>query len=153
MLGSRVPLDTERGYHQELPNPGIELQRTMLFPARGFAATSMRDGLRLAGTVEFAGLKAKPDYARARVLAEQALALFPGVNVEGGSSWMGYRLSLPDSNPVISVSPQFDNVFFGFGHGHLGLTQSAVTGAMLAALACGDDSPVDTAPYRIDRSF
>jgi D-amino-acid dehydrogenase len=153
LLGSRVPLDTERGYHQQLPDPRITLGRSMLFPARGFAATSMQHGLRLAGTVEFAGLAAAPDYARARVLAEQALELFPGLNVAGGTSWMGYRPSLPDSNPVISASPRFSNVFFGFGHGHLGLTQSAVTGAMLAAMACGEESPVNPAPYRIDRRF
>ena len=152
-LGSRVPLDTERGYHQELPHAGIELARPLLFVARGFAATSMEGGLRLAGTVEFAGLEAAPDARRATVLARQAAGLFPGLNCEGGRSWMGYRPSLPDSVPVISASPHFDNAYFGFGHGHLGLTQAAVTGATLAALAAGGQAPVDPAPYRIDRVF
>ena len=150
-LGSRVLLDTERGYHLQLPNPGIELKRPLLFAGRAFAATSMQGGLRLAGTVEFAGLKAPPNYARAHVLARQAAALFPGLNTENGEAWMGYRPSLPDSVPVISGSPHFKNVFYGFGHGHLGLTQAAVTGATLAAMAAGDETPVDVTPYRIDR--
>lgn len=150
-LGSPVLLDTERGYHLQLPNPGIELSRPLLFVGRAFAATSMQGGLRLAGTVEFAGLKAAPNYARARVLAKQAATLFPGLNIEDGEAWMGYRPSLPDSVPAISASPHFENVYFGFGHGHLGLTQAAVTGATLAAMAAGTETPVATSHYRIDR--
>lgn len=152
-LGSSVLLDTERGYSIQLPTPGIELKRPLLFGARAFAVTSMQDGLRLAGTVEFAGLKAKPNYRRAHMLAEQAAYLFPQLNTEGGEPWMGYRPSMPDTVPVISASPNYANVFFGFGHGHLGLTQAGVTGAMLSALATGDESPVAVDQFRIDRGF
>ncbi|MFT6897869.1 MAG: D-amino-acid dehydrogenase [Paraglaciecola sp.] len=152
-LGSSVLLDTERGYNLQLPSPGLELKRPLLFAGRAFAATSMLDGLRLAGTVEFAGLKASPNYARAHRLAAQAAYLFPQLNVEGGEPWMGYRPSMPDTVPVISRSPNFDNVFYGFGHGHLGLTQAAVTGAMLSAMATGGDFPVGAEQFRIDRTL
>jgi len=152
-LGSAVLLDTERGYNIQLPTPGIKLKRPLLFGARAFAVTSMQDGLRLAGTVEFAGLKAKPNYKRAYMLAEQAAYLFPKLNTEGGEPWMGYRPSMPDTVPVISASPNYANVFFGFGHGHLGLTQAGVTGAMLSALATGDEPPVAVEQFRIDRGF
>ena len=150
-LGSAVPLDTERGYHLHCPTPGIELARPLLFGGRAFAATSMQDGLRLAGTVEFAGLKAPASQRRAQVLGEQARVLFPGLNTDHGKPWLGFRPSLPDTIPVISASPHYGNVFFGFGHGHLGLTQGAVTGALLALLAEGREAPLDLAPYRIDR--
>jgi len=156
-LGSTVPLDTERGYSLDLPMPGIELKRPLLFAGRAFAATSMMEGLRLAGTVEFAGLKAAPNYQRAHNLAQQAAYLFPRLNAaEGeneGKPWMGFRPSVPDTVPVISASPHFDNAFFGFGHGHLGLTQGAVTGAMLSALAVGEDCPLAISPFRVDRAW
>ena len=156
-LGSSVPLDTERGYSVDLPSPGIELKRPLLFAGRAFAATSMSDGLRLAGTVEFAGLKAAPNYQRAHNLARQAAYLFPRLNAPEGQNegipWMGFRPSVPDTVPVISASPHFDNAFFGFGHGHLGLTQAAVTGAMLAALAVGEDCPLAISPFRVDRAW
>lgn len=156
-LGSSVPLDTERGYSVDLPSPGIELKRPLLFAGRAFAATSMSDGLRLAGTVEFAGLKAAPNYQRAHNLARQAAYLFPQLNAPEGQNegipWMGFRPSVPDTVPVISASPHFDNAFFGFGHGHLGLTQAAVTGAMLAALAVGEDCPLAISPFRVDRAW
>ena len=150
-LGSAVPLDTERGYHLHCAAPGVTLVRPLLFGGRAFAATSMQDGLRLAGTVEFAGLKAPPSYRRAQVLGEQARDLFPGLNTEQGKPWMGYRPSMPDTVPVISASPHYGNVFFGFGHGHLGLTQGAVTGALLALLADAKPAPLDLSAYRIDR--
>ena len=54
---------------------------------------------------------------------------------------------------MISRSPRLDNVYFGFGHGHLGLTMAAVTGATLAAMAAEEAPPVDTTPYRIDRRY
>jgi D-amino-acid dehydrogenase len=152
-LGSVVPLDTERGYHLMLPDSGIQLHHNIIFPARGFAATSMEDGLRLAGTVEFAGLKAAPDYSRARRLAKSAAAVLPNVQTDNGKPWMGFRPSVPDSIPVISASPHFQNAYFGFGHGHLGLTQAAITGAILVALANGEEPPVASEPYRIDRSW
>ncbi|MDB4353070.1 FAD-dependent oxidoreductase, partial [Porticoccaceae bacterium] len=137
--------------------PGIELKRPLLFAGRAFAATSMTDGLRLAGTVEFAGLKAAPNYQRAHNLARQAAYLFPRLNAPEGQNegipWMGFRPSVPDTVPVISASPHFDNAFFGFGHGHLGLTQAAVTGAMLAALAVGEDCPLAISRFRVDRAW
>ena len=150
-LGSAVPLDTERGYHLHCAAPGVTLVRPLLFGGRAFAATSMQDGLRLAGTVEFAGLKAPPSQRRALVLGEQARDLFPGLNTEQSKPWMGYRPSMPDTVPVISASPHFANVYFGFGHGHLGLTQGAVTGALLAQLANAKQVPLDLSAYRIDR--
>ncbi len=152
-LGSKVPLDTERGYHLMLPRPGMDLHHNLIFPVRGFAATSMQDGLRLAGTVEFAGLDAAPDYSRAEHLAKCAANVLPGLQTKEGVCWMGFRPSVPDSIPVISASPHYQNVFFGFGHGHLGLTQSAITGAILAALAGDKETPVDCEPYRIDRRW
>ena len=153
LLGSSMPLDTERGYHVVMPEPGVSLARPILFPPQGFAATSMADGLRLAGTVEFAGLQADPDYRRTGLMVQAARRFLPELIGQGEQPWMGYRPSLPDSLPVISRSPRLDNVYFGFGHGHLGLTMAAVTGATLAAMAAEEAPPVDTTPYRIDRRY
>jgi len=150
-LGSDVPLDTERGYHVQLPNPGVEVRVPMLVPAKGFAITPMAGGLRCAGTVELGGLKAPPNYARADAILSHAKALLPGLRDTGVERWMGHRPSMPDSLPVISASPRFRNVFFGFGHGHLGLTLGAVTGRLLADLVTGKPPAIDVSPFRVDR--
>jgi D-amino-acid dehydrogenase len=150
-LGSRVPLDTERGYHVMLPNPNIKLELPISFNEYKLVATPMEDGIRLAGTVEFAGVDAPPNYDRARVLLERGRQVLPGIRVDGHSVWMGCRPSLPDSLPVIGRSPSHANVFFAFGHQHLGLTLSAITGRLIADQVAGRDSDIDLAPYRIDR--
>ena len=150
-LGRKVPLDTERGYHVMLPNPGVEVRVPMLIGGLGFAVTPMEQGLRLAGTVEFAGLDAPPDYSRADVLLRHAERLFPGLKSDGAERWMGRRPSLPDSLPVISASPDLEGVYFAFGHGHLGLSLAAVTGAMIAEMAAGAAPSIDPTPYRVDR--
>ena len=150
-LGSRVPLEAERGYHVTLPDPGVAPSRPVGFIERGFIATPMAMGLRLAGTVELASLDAPPDYRRARALLEHGRRLFPGLDGDGASEWMGCRPSLPDSLPVIGRAPGISNVYFAFGHGHLGLTQGAVTGELIAALVAGRPPAIDLAPYRADR--
>ncbi|MCH1554471.1 MAG: FAD-dependent oxidoreductase [Luminiphilus sp.] len=150
-LGSPVPLVTERGYHLVLPAPDVEVNNCFICAEKGMAVTPMSDGLRLAGTVEFASLNAPSDDQRAYRLGNAAATLLEGLNLEDGAPWMGRRPSLPDSLPVISSSPLFHNLYFGFGHGHLGLTQAAITGKLLTALASGSQPEVDLAPYRVDR--
>ena len=150
-LGSSVPLVTERGYHLVLPSPDVEVKNCFICAEKGVAVTPMSDGLRLAGTVEFASLDAPADDQRAYRLGNTVATLLQGLNLEDGVPWMGRRPSLPDSLPVISGSPIFDNLYFGFGHGHLGLTQAAITGKLLTALASGIQPEVDVAPYRVDR--
>jgi D-amino-acid dehydrogenase len=150
-LANFVPLDTERGYHAVLPNADLDLKQCLLIPGRGIAVTPMEMGLRIAGTVEFAGLKAAPNYKRADVLIDHANNLFPDLDDNNAEKWMGYRPAIPDSLPVISKAPKHRNVFFAFGHGHLGLTHAAITGRLIADLV-GDKTPtIDVAPYRVDR--
>src|SRR5258706_7197515 len=67
-LGEDVPLDTERGYHVMLPEPGIMPRLPIFSSEGGCVATPLDGGLRIAGTVELGGLDAPPDPARAEVL-------------------------------------------------------------------------------------
>jgi len=151
-LGDRIPLETERGYHCMLPDPGVSLSRPVSDLDRKYFATSMERGLRLAGTVEIAGLKAPPNLDRARMLWGQARDLLPDLRSDGEAGlWMGYRPSIPDSLPVIGPARRAANAWYAFGHGHLGLTQAAITGRIVAALVAGQPAPVDIAPFRADR--
>ncbi|HZS82749.1 MAG TPA: FAD-dependent oxidoreductase [Stellaceae bacterium] len=154
-LGDKVPLDTERGYHIVLRDPEV-VPRMPVSSAEGkFVATPMETGLRMAGTVEFAGLEAPPDWRRARMLLKQARAMFPGlppeVPEERLSLWMGFRPSLPDSLPVIGPATRHPNAIYAFGHGHVGLACGAMTGRLVADLVAGRPPSVDIAPFRVGR--
>lgn len=151
MLGSRPLLDTERGYHLTLPKAGADLRLPIYSTERGFVCTPLDNGLRLAGTVELGGLEAEPNWQRAEVLYRNALRWFPDLDRSGETRWMGFRPSMPDSLPVIGLSPRHRNAVFAFGHGHIGLSLGARTGALVADLLVGRDPGIDLHPYRVDR--
>lgn len=150
-LGSYVPLDTERGYHLMLPEPGVKIGRPVLSGDYRFGLAPMTEGLRLAGTAELAKLDAPPNYRRTERLLQVTQRMLPGLNNEGHQKWMGHRPSTPDSLPVICRSPNYASVYFAFGHGHLGLTLGAATGRIIADMAAGRRPPLEVAPYDIRR--
>jgi len=150
-LGSRVPLETERGYHVMLSTPSLAPRIPICSGEGKWFATPMEGGLRVAGTVELAGLAAPPDYARTEPLLTGAKRLFPGLRHGAVERWMGHRPSLPDSMPVLGRSPRFPNAFFAFGHGHVGLTAAAPTGEIVAALVSGQKPAIDIAAFAADR--
>lgn len=150
-LGEPVPLNTERGYHCMLPEPGVHLPLPIMFAEHKFVAHSMDEGLRLAGTIELGGLDRPPDWRRADMLLRHARRLLPGLKADGYTRWMGFRPTLPDSLPVIGPSNRHEGVYYAFGHQHLGLTLGALTGQIIAAQVAGREPPVDPAPYGIGR--
>ncbi|MBL8708688.1 MAG: FAD-dependent oxidoreductase [Rhodospirillaceae bacterium] len=150
-LGHDVPLETERGYHVTLPKAGRMPRMPLYSGDHSFAITPLDVGLRFAGTVELGGLDLPPNYARAEKLMIHGRRMFGELNEEGRSDWMGFRPSMPDSVPVISQGGRFRNTYFGFGHGHIGLTLGPATGRIIADLAAGRDPGLDMRPFRIDR--
>lgn len=152
-LGDKVSLDTERGYHLSLKSTGGPLlNRPVGFPAKDCVLSPMHDGIRLCSGDELAGLQAPPDFRRIRTLLPFVHSVLPGTSTQTvQSEWMGYRPSTPDSLPVIGPSAQSRHVIYAFGHGHLGLTLSAVTAELVKTLVGGEAPPFDLTPYRINR--
>jgi D-amino-acid dehydrogenase len=147
-----VPLETQRGYHVTLREPGIPVSRPVIAADRKVFVTPMETGLRVAGTVEFGGLERRPTRRRAELLVEHLAAVFPRARIPAGwEMWMGHRPCLPDSLPVLGPSPRHRGLWFNFGHGHLGLTMSAGSGEILARGIAGEPSNSDLAPFSIER--
>src|SRR5580704_11221333 len=154
-LGDIVPLETERGYHLMIRDPEA-MPRIPTADADGkFVATPMDIGLRLAGTVELAGLAAPPDWRRAHILLEQGRKMLPGLAAshpqERISVWMGHRPSLPDSLPVLGPSSATPDVIYAFGHGHVGMTSAPMTGKIVADLVAGRPPSIDIRPFSAGR--
>jgi D-amino-acid dehydrogenase len=150
-LGDKVPLETERGYHLMIQDPEV-MPRIPTADADGkFVATPMQLGLRLAGTVELAGLAAPPDWRRSQILLTQARRMLPGLAAEHSeeriSVWMGHRPALPDSLPALGASRASPDVIYAFGHGHIGMTSAPMTGRIVADLVAGRPAPIDISPF------
>lgn len=150
-LGADAPLETERGYHAMLASPSVAPRIPVMAGLGRWFATPMEEGLRIAGTVELAGLKAPPNYGRADALLAGATRLLPGLRYARVERWMGHRPSLPDSMPVIDRSSRFANAYFAFGHGHVGLSAAAPTAGIIADLVAGRATRIDIAPFSADR--
>ncbi len=150
-LGIRVPLETERGYHVMLPAHGLSLTTTLSNKSRSFGVTPMEHGLRVAGTVEIAGLDAPPDERRAQSLLANVRAMFPGVRTEGHRFWMGFRPSTPDSLPLLGETTSHPGLFLAVGHGHFGMTGGPPSGKFMADVINGKTPGLNRAPYSPQR--
>jgi D-amino-acid dehydrogenase len=153
--GDTVPLETERGYHALISNPGIEL-RLPVMPSDGKMSNVMTpQGLRLAGQVELAGLDAAPNWKRAEILRDFALGIWPGLPrdlpADRVKVWMGHRPSTPDGLPCIGLASGCADVVHAFGHGHVGLTAGPATGKLVADLIAGRTPKINPTPYTARR--
>jgi len=144
-------LAAERGYHTVFRATDVAMNGGILSVDRYVAVTPMSDGIRVGGIAEFAAPEAPPDPRIAARVRRHGEALFPGLKGARVTEWMGPRPSHPDSKPVIGRSPRFPNVYFAFGHDHLGLTMGGITGKLVSELAAGRPTGVDLAPFRPDR--
>ena len=154
--GDRVPLESERGYHAVIAQPGIGLRHPIMPSDGKMAVTMTRGGLRIAGQVELAGLDAAPDWRRADILRDYALRTFPNLPrdllADRVKVWMGHRPSTPDALPVIGPASGCADVVHAFGHGHVGLAAGPVTGRLVADLIA-DRAPVINPAFYSPRRF
>lgn len=150
-LGHRAPIIAERGYH--IQSEGGDWPADLppvVFEDRSLIVTRFRSGLRAASFVEFGreGSPADPrKWARLRDHARVLGLPF----AEAATEWMGARPTLPDYLPAIGRSRRADNLFYAFGHQHLGLTLAATTGEAVAAMVVGEAPRFDLTPFDIER--
>lgn len=150
-LQEKIPLETERGYNTTLPTDAFDLRCQITFGGHGFVISRLSTGIRVGGAVELGGLTLPPNFKRSEAMLKKAQAFLPGLNPEGGVQWMGFRPSLPDSLPVIGRARTTPRVIHAFGHGHLGLTQSAGTARLVADLLTGAPPAINLTPFSPQR--
>jgi glycine/D-amino acid oxidase-like deaminating enzyme len=145
-LGEKIPLDTERGYHVHFKDCDHLLSRPVIFQNRGFGITPMEQGLRVVGTVEFGGLDNPLSKSRVKNLINNAKYMM-GDLPEHEDEWLGFRPTLPDYLPVIGPSKKYKNVFYCFGHHHLGWTLGPISGKIISGMIAEENTNLDLKPY------
>ena len=145
-IDEKIPLETERGYHIHFRGHDHLLSRPVIFLNRGFGITPMEQGLRAVGTVEFGGLDNPPTKKRILNLANNAKYIFPELK-NHHDEWLGFRPTLPDFLPVIGPSKKYKNLFYSFGHHHLGWTLGAISGKIVSGMIANENTNLDLSPY------
>ena len=149
-VDEKIPLDTERGYHIHFKGYDHLLSRPVIFLNRGFGITPMEQGLRVVGTVEFGGLDNPPSKKRILNLVNNAKYLLPELK-KHEDEWLGFRPTLPDFLPVIGSSKNYKNLFYSFGHHHLGWTLGAISGKIVAGMIADENTNLDLSAYSSTR--
>ena len=149
-LHENIPMDTERGYHVHFKGFDHLISRPVVYANRGFGMTPMEQGLRVVGTVEFGGLDNPLSKSRIKNLIMNAKDMLDGLP-EHEDEWLGFRPTLPDYLPVLGPSKNYKNVFYSFGHHHLGWTLGAISGKIISTMIANENTNLNLEPYSSKR--
>jgi len=149
-MNEKIPLDTERGYHIHFKGYDHLVSRPVVFLNRAFGMTPMEQGLRVVGTVEFGGLDNPLSKSRINNLVNNAKFMLDGLP-QHEDEWLGFRPTLPDYLPIIGPSKNYKNVFYSFGHHHLGWTLGAISGKIVSDMIANENTNLDLKPYSSQR--
>jgi len=145
-FNENIPLDTERGYHVHFKGCDHLLSRPVIFQNRGFGITPMEQGLRVVGTVEFGGLNNPLSKPRIKNLINNAKYMLENLP-DHEDEWLGFRPTLPDYLPVIGPSKNHKNIFYCFGHHHLGWTLGPISGKIISGMIANENTNLELKPY------
>jgi D-amino-acid dehydrogenase len=150
-LGHEAAMESERGYHLMLSGVSHKPPGPYMVGDAKMAVTPMEEGLRFAGTVDFGGIDGPPQKAPLEGIHKRVRQLYPKLEWQGETTWMGQRPSTVDSLPLIGPSPKSPCIHFAFGGQHLGLTMGPRLGRMTADMIGNRKPNIDIAAYRVDR--
>ncbi len=138
--GVRTPVRAGRGYSFTVP-VDEPVPGPVYLPGIRVACTPYRDGLRVAGTMEFRDPDAPGVPARLTAIIESARPFLRGVRWdERRDVWVGPRPVTPDGRPLVGAV-RTPGVFVAGGHGMWGLAHGPVTGRLLAELITTGKEP------------
>ncbi len=147
-LGMRLPIQPGKGYSITTSLPDPAPQRPLVLREPGVCVTTWPSGFRLGSTMEFAGYDASLNRTRLEALRRGARAYLRAPwGDELREEWWGWRPMCVDEVPLIGASTRLNNLMLATGHGMLGVSMSAATGELVAALIGGAQPAIDPAPY------
>ena len=151
-LGLRLSLEPGKGYSVTLRRQeGIPSAPLNLAEAK-MGVTPWRDTIRLAGTMELAGLQLRINQRRVDAIIRGAKRFLPRFRAESVlETWTGMRPVTSDGLPIIGRSANYANLILATGHAMLGLTQSVVTGRLVTDLVHRRPPLVPLEPFSPDR--
>ncbi|MBI1845836.1 MAG: FAD-dependent oxidoreductase, partial [Candidatus Rokubacteria bacterium] len=151
-LGLRLPVQAAKGYSVTYRRPPGAPRMPMTLAETRVAVTPMGDMLRLAGTLELAGLDLAVSPRRVEAVKRSIAGyLTPFEGLELLEVWRGLRPCTPDGLPAIGRPKAFDNLVLATGHAMLGVSLGPITGKLVSQLIAGGRADVDLAPLSPDR--
>jgi D-amino-acid dehydrogenase len=152
-LGIDLPVYPIKGYSLTVPitDESVAPVSTVMDETYKVATTRLGDRIRVGGTAEIAGYDTTLHAARRGPLDRSLRDLFPRAgDAARASFWCGLRPMTPDGTPLVGRAP-LDNLYLNTGHGTLGWTMAAGSGAVIADLISGRPPDIDTTDLDLSR--
>ena len=151
-LGIRLPIQPAKGYSLTFRRPDGCPSFPIMFAETKVFATPMGETLRLAGTLELAGLDLSINARRVKAVRRAATSYVSGLeNLELIEIWRGLRPCTPDGLPIVGPYQGLKNLIIASGHAMLGITLGPVTGKIVSQLITGEEPMVDVSALSADR--
>jgi len=156
-LQLRLPVQPGKGYSVTVPWPDEAEplpEMPISFAEARAVVTPFDRRLRIAGTMELAGLNAQVNPRRVKAIVKAAQAHLVGLDslvLEQSEVWGGMRPCTPDGLPIMGRSPALSNLIVATGHAMMGISLGPITGQLVAQLACQETPEMDLMPLRLDR--
>lgn len=151
-LGLKVPITQGKGYSITTTLPDRVPARPVVLKDHSVFVIAWEQGLRLGGTMEFAGADARLNPTRLAAIGRAAaLYLHRPQGEQVLERWWGWRPMSPDDLPLLGRAPARPHVWIAAGHGMLGISMSCGTGQLMADLITGAAPAIDPTPYRPER--
>jgi D-amino-acid dehydrogenase len=147
-LDLSLPMQPGKGYSLTYSRPCHAPRRALVLREPSVCVTTWEDGYRLGSTMEFSGYSEGLNRTRLDALRRgAAIGLHEPEGPELQEEWWGWRPMSVDELPIIGASTRWSNLHFATAHGMLGVSMSAATGELVAALMCGTDPAIDATPF------
>lgn len=151
-LGLRIPIQAAKGYSVTVENPAVSPRLPLLLAEARTVVNPLGHALRIAGTLELAGMDFSFNARRLEAIQRSSRAYLPGLeSAKVLEIWRGLRPCTPDGLPIIGRSDRFGNLIVAAGHAMLGMSLGPVTGKLVAQLALQEKPDLDVAPLGLGR--
>ena len=156
-LHLRLPVQPGKGYSVTVPwlEEAAPLpQMPISFAEARAVVTPLDKRLRIAGTMELAGLNTAVNPRRVNAIVRAAQAHLTGLDdlvLEQSEVWAGLRPCTPDGLPVVGRSPVLPNLIVATGHAMMGISLGPITGKLVAQLVYEEPPDLDLTQLRVGR--
>ena len=151
-LGYKIPLAWERGYHHHFSTKkDIDLSPAIHDVDGGFVYSCNKNEIRVTSGVELNFREAVSNEEQINEVIQKLKIILPLKNKLTKTPWLGSRPTIADSLPMIGKAPKHKNLWFNFGHNHIGLSTSAGSGVILADMIENKKTSINVDPFLPER--
>jgi D-amino-acid dehydrogenase len=151
-LGLKIPIQPAKGYSIALSMPQPPPEVPLLLAEAKVGVTPMGKFLRLAGTLELAGLDLSINERRVEAIRRGAREFLEGLDaLPELEIWRGLRPCTPDGLPLVGRPRSIENLVLATGHAMIGLSLGPITGKLVSEIASRETPSIDLSLLSPDR--